>query len=65
MVRQINRFWNEQDGAITLDWVAISAGIVLLAVAVLPALDDNVSNVVQSIESELPRAETVSITASD
>ena len=37
-------FIRDEDGAVTLDWVALSAGIVLLGIALIAALDDAVTD---------------------
>ena len=58
-------FIRDEDGAVTLDWVALSAGIVLLAIGIITAVDDNVENLVQGIESNLEEANKTSITSSD
>ncbi len=44
------RFWNEEDGAVTVDWVVLTAAIVLLgaatafyATSTVPDLANNIS----------------------
>lgn len=32
------RFWNEEDGNATIDWMVLTAGLVLLGVAVMAAI---------------------------
>ena len=36
-------FIRDEDGAVTLDWVALSAGVVLLGIAVIAALQGPLS----------------------
>ena len=37
-MKLIQSFWKDEDGAVTVDWVVLTAGVVLLAVAVSTAL---------------------------
>ncbi len=47
-------FLRDEQGAITIDWVALTAGILLLGVMVVYAIfNDGVSALVASINSEL------------
>lgn len=48
------KFLRNEDGAVTIDWVALTAGILLLGIMVVYAIfNGGVSNLVDSINSEL------------
>lgn len=54
----ITRFWSEEDGNATIDWMVLVAGVVMLAVAVMTAvgpttqaLADDTSEVIQSVDT--------------
>lgn len=38
MERFINRFWGDEDGNVTIDWIVLTAGIVMLGAAVMVAV---------------------------
>jgi len=46
-------FLAEEDGAITIEWVALAAGVVLLALGVIVVLVDPVTGVAIGIKSGL------------
>jgi len=46
-------FIRDEDGAVTLDWVALTAGVVLLGIAVIAALEAPVQGVIDSISTDL------------
>jgi len=54
-------FIRDEDGAVTLDWVALSAGIVLLGIAVVAALQGPLSDAVDQISDNLGTAGTQSL----
>ncbi len=48
------KFLRDEDGAVTIDWVALTAGILLLGIMVVYAIfNGGVSTLVDSINSEL------------
>lgn len=48
------KFWADEDGAVTIDWVALTAGILLLGIAVVYAIfNGGVTDLVGSINSAL------------
>lgn len=49
----LDQFLVNDDGAITVDWVVLTAGIVGLGIFVMVALSDNIGNVTDHIETEL------------
>jgi len=58
-------FIRDEDGAVTLDWVALSAGIVLLGIAVIAALQTPLTSAVNQISDNLGTAGTQTITIGD
>lgn len=58
MMRFITRFWTEEDGNTTIDWMVLTAGLVLLGAAVMAAvgtpandLADRTTTVIDGIET--------------
>jgi len=54
-------FIRDEDGAVTLDWVALSAGVVLLGIAVVAALQTPLTSAVSQISTNLGTAGTQSL----
>ena len=54
-------FIRDEDGAVTLDWVALSAGVVLLGIAVIAALQGPLSDAVDAISGNLQEAASQSL----
>ncbi|SLN43475.1 Flp family type IVb pilin [Pseudooctadecabacter jejudonensis] len=57
MERFVKKFWTEEDGNTTIDWMVLTAGLVLLGAAVMatvgtPAQDlaDDTNAVIEQIE---------------
>ena len=50
---RVRRYLGSEDGAITVDWVVITAGIVGLTIGVLIVLSDNFASGADHIETEL------------
>lgn len=57
MEKFVKRFWTEEDGNTTIDWMVLTAGLVLLGAAVMAsvgtntqALADDTTNVIETIE---------------
>lgn len=40
MFTKLSGFFRDQDGAVTVDWVVLCAGIVAMAVAIFMAMED-------------------------
>jgi Flp pilus assembly pilin Flp len=38
MERFLTRFWSEEDGNTTIDWMVLTAGLIMLGVAVMAAV---------------------------
>ncbi len=59
---KFTKFLNDESGAVTIDWVALTAGILLLGIAVVYAIfRDGVSPLVDSINSNLSTAVSVNV----
>lgn len=52
-MRRLWAFIDDEDGAITIEWVALAAGVVLLALGVIAVLVDPVTGVAVGIKSGL------------
>ena len=53
----IKNFLHDETGAVTIDWVALTAGILLLGIAVVFSIFSNgVTPLVDSINNQLSRA---------
>lgn len=57
MEKFVKRFWKEEDGNTTIDWMVLTAGLVLLGAAVMAsvgvesqALADDTTEVINSID---------------
>lgn len=57
MERFVKKFWTEEDGNTTIDWMVLTAGLVLLGAAVMAsvgppaqALADDTTDVIETIE---------------
>ena len=53
MFTLVKNFVNDEDGAVTVDWVVLTAAIVGLGLAVMAAVTNGLSNVSGKIETEL------------
>ena len=62
----LKKFLNDEAGAVTIDWVALTAGILLLGIAVVYGIfNEGVSNLATDINTNLSDAVSVSIGADD
>ncbi len=57
MERFVKKFWTEEDGNTTIDWMVLTAGLVLLGAAVMAAvgqpaqsLAEDTTTVIETIE---------------
>ncbi len=55
MERFVKKFWTEEDGSTTIDWVVLTAGLILLTIAVMAtigvesvALGDRTGDVIEA-----------------
>ncbi|MEL6208380.1 MAG: hypothetical protein AAFU72_00625 [Pseudomonadota bacterium] len=53
------KFLNDETGAVTIDWVALAAGLLILGVAIVGLLSDELQTVIDAIESSLQQATNV------
>ena len=54
MIRSLsNRFLADEDGAVTVDWVVLTAAIVGLGIAVLTSVTTGAKSVTQAVSSHL------------
>ncbi|MDH3666950.1 MAG: hypothetical protein OEN23_08465 [Paracoccaceae bacterium] len=54
VLRHISTFLDDTDGAITVDWVALTAGVLLVGIMVVYAIANNgVSDLVSGVNSTL------------
>ncbi|MEC7760782.1 MAG: hypothetical protein VX874_02565 [Pseudomonadota bacterium] len=57
LVNFINRFKKDEDGAVTVDWVVLTAAIVGLGIAVLTSVSGGTTSLADTISSELGNME--------
>jgi Flp pilus assembly pilin Flp len=57
MLNFIKNFRNEEDGAVTVDFVVLTAAIVVLGLAVGGAISTGAKNLANDIETELEEQE--------
>ena len=55
----IAKFYNDEDGAVTVDWVVLTAAIVGLGIAVLASVRGGVQDLSGDIVTELETDQTV------
>ena len=48
-----NAFWNDEDGAITVDWVVMTAAVVALAGSVILSIQGGNQSVATNIENNI------------
>ncbi len=53
MLNMIKNFRRDEDGAVTVDWVVLTAAIVGLGIAILATVSGGVSDLAGAIDSEL------------
>jgi Flp pilus assembly pilin Flp len=53
MLNYIKNFRNDEDGAVTVDWVVLTAAIVGLGIAVLTTVGDQTAAIGDNIQTEL------------
>ena len=59
-MNKFNKFLSDESGAVTIDWVALTAGILLLGIAVVYAIfNGGVQPLINSINSNLSVAVSV------
>ena len=53
MNKFLNKFRKDEDGAVTVDWVVLTAAVVGLAVAAYTAIEDGATNLTSETETFL------------
>mgnify|MGYP001553934672 CR=1 FL=1 len=53
LVNFLNTFAKDEDGAVTVDWVVLTAAIVGLGIAVLASVSDGTNDLADTISTEL------------
>ena len=53
MFKLAKNFKNDESGAVTVDWVVLTAAIVGLGIAVLAAVSDGLDNLSSDIDTQL------------
>ena len=56
MLNYIQNFARDEDGAVTVDWVVLTAAVVGLGIAVLTAVSNGAETMAGNIETELGTA---------
>ena len=49
----LRRMVSDEDGAVTVDWVVLTAAVVILAIGAIAALDDAVQALISEIATEM------------
>ncbi|MFK7945532.1 MAG: hypothetical protein AB8B85_21850 [Paracoccaceae bacterium] len=61
-MNKFTKFLSDESGAVTIDWVALTAGILLLGIAVVYAIfNGGVNPLIASVNSNLATAVSVNI----
>lgn len=58
MTKLFKLFANDESGAVTVDWVVLTAAIVGIAIAVLTVISGGIRNAAVAIDNELDNAAT-------
>ena len=58
-MKQFLKFINEESGAVTVDWVVLTAAIVGIAIAVITLISEGVEDASNGINSELLNASAI------
>ncbi len=53
LLAKFKTFANDEDGAVTVDWVVLTAALVGLAIAVLATIETGLQNLSEDIRTEL------------
>jgi len=47
------RFWADEEGLVTLEWVALAAGVIILAIGVISVVRTSVNTAASTIGSKI------------
>jgi Flp pilus assembly pilin Flp len=53
MFDRVLRFWNGEEGLVTLEWVALAAGVIILAIGVISVVRTSVNTAASTIGSKI------------
>jgi Flp pilus assembly pilin Flp len=56
MTKLALQFWTDEDGAVTVDWVVLTAAIVGLGIAVITAVATSIDDVTEAIDADINQA---------
>jgi Flp pilus assembly pilin Flp len=56
LIKLVKTFKNDESGAVTVDWVVLTAAIVGLGIAVMTAISSQIGSVTDSINADLSAA---------
>ena len=62
LIKLAQNFKNDESGAVTVDWVVLTAAIVGLGIAVLSSITAGTEGIAQSISTELTTLSTLDTT---
>jgi len=62
MMNFFNKFRKDEDGAVTVDWVVLTAAIVGLGIAILATVTDGVEDLASEIDTELSAGDINALT---
>ncbi len=57
-MKRVQRFLADDSGAVTVDWVVLTAAIVGLGIAVLTTVASSIGNVTEAMDADLQQAST-------
>jgi Flp pilus assembly pilin Flp len=52
----LNRFWNDNRGLVTLEWVALAAAVIVLSIGVISIIQPRVNTAASTVGSKLVSA---------
>lgn len=48
MIKHLDKFFRDEDGAVTVDWVVLTAAVVGLAIAAYSAIESNATTLIEA-----------------
>jgi Flp pilus assembly pilin Flp len=65
MFNFINKFRNDEEGAVTVDWVVLTAAIVGLGVAAVSSVSGGIDSLATKIDTEVEKVDPSKVTKDD
>ena len=62
MTIKLKNFWKDQDGAVTVDWMLLTAAILTLGIVVGYSVSDGATTMAEDVGDELETATVPSVT---